>query len=102
LGVGRSGGGSAAIVDSAIKTQIRNYETNRWLGGNPETGYLNCDAGATKTDILNLRRANIVGTSVFWSLCSGKRVAEESSKTRTVWWRENNRLRDMECGLRPG
>jgi len=56
---------------------LRNYETNRWPAGNPETGYLNCDAGATKTDILNLRRANAAGTNVFWSFCFGKRVAEE-------------------------
>ena len=35
---------------------LRNYEPNRWPGGNPETGYLNCDGSPTKTEILNGRR----------------------------------------------
>ena len=54
---------------------IRNYEAGRWPAGNPETGYLNCDASPTKTDILDKRRR---GDNVrFWNLSFGKRPAEE-------------------------
>jgi len=53
---------------------FHNYETGRWPAGNPETGYLNCDGGPTKTEVLNARRA---GTSQeFWGACFGKRPAE--------------------------
>jgi N-sulfoglucosamine sulfohydrolase len=54
---------------------VRNFEPDRWPSGNPETGYLNSDGGATKTDILNARRAS--GANRYWSLCFGKRPAEE-------------------------
>ena len=54
---------------------LRNYETDRWPGGNPETGYLNCDGGATKTDVLNLRRSG--EATSFWKWCFGKRPEEE-------------------------
>jgi len=54
---------------------LRNYHTDRWPAGNPETGYLNCDGGATKTYILNQRR--IHGIWEYWDLNFGKRVAEE-------------------------
>ena len=54
---------------------IRNFEIDRWPAGNPETGYLNCDGGPTKTMILQLRRT---GRQLkFWDLCFGKRPAEE-------------------------
>jgi N-sulfoglucosamine sulfohydrolase len=54
---------------------LRNYEIDRWPAGNPETGYLNCDGGPTKTEILNARRA---GTERrHWELAFGKRPAEE-------------------------
>ena len=54
---------------------LKNYETERWPAGNPETGYLNTDGGATKSVILNLRRR---GTdSSFWQLNFGKRMPEE-------------------------
>jgi N-sulfoglucosamine sulfohydrolase len=54
---------------------IRNYEIDRWPAGNPETGYLNCDGSATKTTILQARRA---GTEKrHWQLAFGKRPAEE-------------------------
>ncbi len=52
-----------------------NYETSRWPGGNPETGYLNCDGSPTKTEILNGRTQ--AGLSQFWQLCFGKRPSEE-------------------------
>lgn len=54
---------------------LRNYEIDRWPVGNPETGYLNCDASATKTNILQLRRSG--GETRFWQLSFGKRPAEE-------------------------
>ncbi|MDV6028793.1 MAG: sulfatase [Phycisphaera sp. RhM] len=54
---------------------LHNYATDRWPGGNPETGYLNCDGGATKTEVLQLRRSGTATT--FWNLCFGKRPAEE-------------------------
>ncbi len=54
---------------------VRNYETNRWPVGNPETGYLNCDGGATKTFILDAHRKN--PADPHWALCFGKRPAEE-------------------------
>ena len=54
---------------------LRNYEIDRWPAGNPETGYLNCDGGATKTVILQSRRE---GTEKrHWLLAFGKRPAEE-------------------------
>ncbi|MEO1530155.1 MAG: heparan N-sulfatase, partial [Planctomycetota bacterium] len=54
---------------------LRNFETDRWPGGNPETGYLNCDGGETKTQVLNLRRSG--EATSFWKACFGKRPAEE-------------------------
>ena len=54
---------------------VHNYEIDRWPAGNPETGYLNCDGGTTKTPILQARRD---GTEKrHWQLAFGKRVAEE-------------------------
>ena len=44
-------------------------------GGNPETGYLNCDGSPTKTEVLQLRRNGTATT--FWRLCFGKRPGEE-------------------------
>ncbi|MDQ3686349.1 MAG: sulfatase [Acidobacteriota bacterium] len=54
---------------------LHNYETERWPAGNPETGYLNTDGGATKTEILQRRRAGRDLRS--WMLAFGKRPAEE-------------------------
>jgi len=54
---------------------LQNFETDRWPAGNPETGYLNCDAGAVKTWILE-NRTNLESKK-FWSLAFGKRPAEE-------------------------
>ena len=53
---------------------LRNYELTRWPIGNPETGYLNCDASPTKTLILEQRRN---GNPKFWSMNFGKRPKEE-------------------------
>ena len=49
--------------------------SGRWPAGNPETGYLDTDGGATKTEILAARRKT--GTDPHWSLCFGKKPAEE-------------------------
>jgi len=54
---------------------LRNYKTDRWPMGNPETGYLNTDGSPTKTYILNTRRNK--GEWYFWQLNFGKRPAEE-------------------------
>ena len=54
---------------------VLNFETDRWPAGNPETGYLNTDGGATKTQILNDRRK--YGTNKYWDLCFGKRPNKE-------------------------
>ncbi len=59
---------------------LRNYETDRWPAGNPETGYLNCDASPTKTEILQMRRGAEAQSSpvdVYWLSAFGKRPAEE-------------------------
>ncbi len=54
---------------------LRNFEVERWPAGNPETGYLNCDGGPTKTEILKRKRIN--GQAASWAYCFGKRPAEE-------------------------
>ncbi|MGF1637292.1 MAG: sulfatase [Cyclobacteriaceae bacterium] len=54
---------------------VKNFETDRWPSGNPETGYLNTDGGATKTVILNMRRNG--ENDEYWKYCFGKRMDEE-------------------------
>ena len=54
---------------------LRNFEPARWPGGNPETGYLDCDGGPTKTQVLQAR--TLPGQKRFWDLSFGKRRAEE-------------------------
>lgn len=54
---------------------LRNFETDRWPAGNPETGYLASDASPTKTQILEFRRSGRDDT--FWQMAFGKRGAEE-------------------------
>lgn len=54
---------------------LQNYEPGRWPGGNPETGYLDCDGGATKTIILEAHRKT--PNDLFWALCFGQREREE-------------------------
>jgi len=54
---------------------LHNYHIDRWPAGNPETGYLNCDGGATKSYILNQRR--VYRKREYWDLNFGKRVSEE-------------------------
>lgn len=54
---------------------LENFEPTRWPAGNPETGYLDCDAGATKSFILDAHRKD--AADPFWSLCFGLRPSEE-------------------------
>lgn len=65
---------------------LKNFETDRWPSGNPETGYLNCDGSPTKTQILQARRAQRASKGAgspgrvqrtHWDMCFGKRPAEE-------------------------
>lgn len=53
---------------------LKNFKIDRWPAGNPETGYLNCDGGPTKTAILDT-----YGTSdkKYWEMSFGKRTEEE-------------------------
>lgn len=48
---------------------VENFEPSRWPGGNPETGYMDCDAGATKSHILERHRKD--AADPFWALCFG-------------------------------
>ncbi|WP_200978974.1 sulfatase [Echinicola sp. 20G] len=54
---------------------LQNFEPDRWPAGNPETGYLNTDGGATKTVCLN----SIYNESTlqYWAWSFGKRASEE-------------------------
>jgi arylsulfatase A-like enzyme len=54
---------------------VENFEPTRWPGGNPETGYMDCDAGATKTWLINAHRQS--PTDPFWSMCFGLRPGVE-------------------------
>ncbi len=54
---------------------VENFEPTRWPAGNPETGYLDCDGGATKSFILDAHRKD--AADPFWALCFGLRPAEQ-------------------------
>lgn len=54
---------------------LKNYKSNRWPAGNPETGYTNTDGSPTKTEILNLNRSG--KNSQYWELNFGKHPEEE-------------------------
>jgi N-sulfoglucosamine sulfohydrolase len=54
---------------------LHNFEPDRWPGGNPETGYLDCDGGPTKTEVLKSRKTP--GEKRFWTTSFGKRPADE-------------------------
>jgi hypothetical protein len=62
-------------IVKAGQLYLENYEPSRWPACNPETGYLNVDAGATKSFILDAHRAN--AADPFWALCFGRRPAVE-------------------------
>lgn len=54
---------------------LMNFKPERWPGGNPVTGYLNCDGSPTKSAILHSRRHE--GKPFYWDLSFGRRPAEE-------------------------
>jgi len=60
---------------------IRNYKTDRWPAGNPETGYLNTDGSPTKTEILNARRKG--RDDAHWQLAFGLRPEYEMFNIET-------------------
>jgi arylsulfatase A-like enzyme len=63
------------------KLYLVNFEPSRWPGGNPETGYLDCDGGPTKTEVLKTRTVRT--QKRYWDGCFGKRGAEEFYDLRT-------------------
>ena len=54
---------------------IHNFEPTRWPAGNPETGYLNCDASPTKTVTLKTRKKPDLRK--YWLMNFGPRTAFE-------------------------
>ncbi len=60
---------------------LHNFEPSRWPAGNPETGYLDCDGGATKTYIIDAHRRNAADRH--WALCFGMRPQEELYNLRS-------------------
>jgi hypothetical protein len=52
-----------------------NFMPARWPAGNPETGYLNCDASPAKSWILSLNRSGSAGE--YWNQSFGLRDNEE-------------------------
>lgn len=54
---------------------LHNFKTGRWPAGNPETGYLNADGGATKTVCIEAGRNP--ATIRYWKWSFGKRGADE-------------------------
>lgn len=53
----------------------RNYESDRWPSGNPETGYMDTDGSPTKTALLNANRNQV--RQDLWQLSFGKKPEEE-------------------------
>jgi len=49
---------------------LHNYKPDRWPAGNPETGYRNCDASPTKSQILG-------SFNEYYRMAFGKRPADE-------------------------
>ena len=61
------------VQDSVL--YVHNFEPTRWPAGNPSTGYLNCDGGATKSVLINGRKTEKIGK--YWKLNLGLRPADE-------------------------
>jgi N-sulfoglucosamine sulfohydrolase len=68
-------------IVTADRVYLENLRPERWPVGNPETGYLDCDASPTKTFILEARRRE--PGDQFWKLCFGRRGAVEGYDLRT-------------------
>lgn len=54
---------------------LKNFKTDRWPAGNPETGYPNVDASPTKTQVL--KTLFIPEQKYYWEWSFGKREEEE-------------------------
>lgn len=54
---------------------ITNLKSDRFPGGNPETGYLDCDGSPSKSVILNMRRSGV--NDWYWKQSFGLRSDEE-------------------------
>jgi len=81
--IGRPGDAGYPIrgIVKGGKLYLHNFEPSRWPGGNPETGYLECDGGPSKTEVLELRRQGKDRRP--WDLCFGKRRTEELYDVRS-------------------
>jgi N-sulfoglucosamine sulfohydrolase len=53
---------------------LKNFNPERWPTGRPETGYLDCDGGPTKTLVLDAHNTN---EHQLWARSFGKRSQEE-------------------------
>lgn len=73
---------------------VKNYAPERWPAGNPETGYLNCDGGATKSFILNMQRRK--EDPWYWNMNFGKRPGEELYNITIDPWCMANLAADKE------
>ncbi|MEX2577793.1 MAG: sulfatase [Verrucomicrobiales bacterium] len=79
--VGRTDGDrlSVGYPSRAIRTDdflyVRNFEPDRWPGGDPEYGLLNCDASPTKSYLTELKPDD--PEYKFYEMAFGKRPAEE-------------------------
>ena len=73
---------------------VRNFQPDRWPAGNPETGYLATDGGATKSAILDLRRSG--ENEQFWQWNFGKRPEEELYQISEDPYCMNNLIADPE------
>lgn len=75
--VGRPGDAGYPVRGIITRTHcyLENCEPARWPQGNPETGYLDCDASPTKSLILARHRED--SKDAFWHLCFGLRPAIE-------------------------
>jgi arylsulfatase A-like enzyme len=76
---------------------VRNFQPDRWPAGNPETGYLATDGGATKSAILDLRRSG--ENEQYWQWNFGKRLEEELYRISEDPYCMNNLISDPETRL---
>ncbi len=53
---------------------LKNFKSDRWPTGQPETGYLDCDGSPTKTALLNAFNTD---NHKLWEMSFGKRNTEE-------------------------
>lgn len=60
---------------------LKNLKPGRWPVGNPETGYMNCDASPVKSLVLDLYRQG--KERKYWDMAFGKRDSEELYRIST-------------------